>query len=379
MVMDMEKFRDIAPYKGQDFEEKFQRLMSHEQEIAGFLSAVSSTGDPEQLGKVLQSFKSMATRVHSYTDFQKVFTAGFIVPAIVQSSVSHFTTSGAEKLDADKAYLFISNHRDIVLDCTFADYALLLAGKPLCEMAVGDNLMQSEFVGDLLRLNGGIIVKRELPMREKYKETVRLSEYFVSSVTEENTSIWVAQKSGRSKNGIDETHPAIIKMLYISQKGKGISFTDLIKKVNIVPISISYQHNPNDINMGREEVAKAEKGSYTKRKYEDVISMVKGLKGFKGDVHVAFGEPLTGDYSTPEEVAHAIDLQIHRNYKLYDTNYFAYDFLAGIDENRDKYADMDTEKFLSRLGHLSPSVRDFVLSSYANPVRNYLKAIEEEA
>ena len=378
--MDMEKYRDIAPYKGQDFEEKFQSLMTHDKEIAGFLSAVSSApGDPEKLGKVVQSLSAMASHVHSYTDFQKVFTAGFIIPAIVQSSVRNFTTSGAEKLDPNKAYLFISNHRDIVLDCTFADYALLLAGKPLCEMAVGDNLMQSEFIGDLLRLNGGIIVKRDLPMREKYKETVRLSEYFVGSVTEENTSIWVAQKSGRSKNGIDETHPAIIKMLYISQKSKGISFTDLIKKVNIVPISISYQHNPNDINMGREEVAKVEKGSYTKRKYEDVISMVKGLKGFKGDVHVAFGEPLTGDYATPDEVAHAIDLQIHRNYRLYDTNYFAYDFLAGIDENKEKYADLDTEKFLGRLGHLSPSVRDFVLSSYANPVRNYLKAIEEEA
>ena len=378
--MDMEKYRDIAPYKGQDFEEKFQSLMTHDKEIAGFLSAVSSApGDPEKLGKVVQSLSAMASHVHSYTDFQKVFTAGFIIPAIVQSSVRNFTTSGAEKLDPNKAYLFISNHRDIVLDCTFADYALLLAGKPLCEMAVGDNLMQSEFIGDLLRLNGGIIVKRDLPMREKYKETVRLSEYFVGSVTEENTSIWVAQKSGRSKNGIDETHPAIIKMLYISQKSKGISFTDLIKKVNIVPISISYQHNPNDINMGREEVAKVEKGSYTKRKYEDVISMVKGLKGFKGDVHVAFGETLTGDYATPDEVAHAIDLQIHRNYRLYDTNYFAYDFLAGIDENKEKYADLDTEKFLGRLGHLSPSVRDFVLSSYANPVRNYLKAIEEEA
>lgn len=378
--MDMEKYRDIAPYKGQDFEEKFTRLMTHTDEIAGFLSAVSSTpGNKAQLEQVVKGLQSLAVQVHSYTDFQKVFTAGFIIPAIVKSSVRNFTTSGAEKLDPNKAYLFISNHRDIVLDCTFADYALLLAGKPLCEMAVGDNLMQSEFVGDLLRLNGGIIVKRDLPMREKYKETVRLSEYFVGSVTEENTSIWVAQKSGRSKDGIDETHPAIIKMLYISQKSKGISFTDLIKSVNIVPISISYQHNPNDINMGREEVAKAEKGSYTKRKYEDVISMVKGLKGFKGDVHVAFGEPLTGDYETPDEVAKAVDHQIHKNYKLYDTNYFAYDFLAGIDENKDKYADLDTEKFLGRLNHLSPSVRDFVLASYANPVRNYLKAVEEEA
>ena len=378
--MDMEKYRDIAPFKGEDFEKEFHEFLSHGKEISSFLDSMFS--DPRQQGQkelFVSHIKEMAKGVHSYSDFQKTFTAGVIIPAIVKSSVRNFTTSGADELDADKAYLFISTHRDIVLDCTFVDYALMLGGKPLCEMAFGDNLIQNRFVGDLLRLNGGIIVKRDLPLREKYKETVHLSEYFVESVTEDNVSVWVAQKSGRSKDGIDETHPAIIKMLYISQRNKGVAFPDLIEKLNIVPVAISYQYNPNDINMGREEVAKQEKGSYTKKKYEDMISMLKGIKGFKGDCHVAIGKPLSGRYETPEEVARAIDRQIHLNYKLFDTNYFAYDFLAGSDGFKDRYSDLDTQSFLARLAHLSPSVRDFVLASYANPVRAYLREVGEGA
>lgn len=373
--MDKEKFKDIAPYKGADFEEKFNSFLSNSKYIEAFLTQMFGSENSDKKAMFMANFANLAKDVHSYSDFQKTFTAGFVIPTIVKTSVRNYTTSGVENLEEGKSYLFISTHRDIVLDCIFLDYALLLGGKPLCEMAFGDNLISSQFVEDILRLNGGIIVKRDLPMREKYKETLRLSEYFVESITEENVSIWVAQKSGRSKDGIDETHPAIIKMLYLSQKSKGISFSELIRNLRIVPVAISYQYNPNDINMGREEVSRQEKGSYIKKRYEDVISMVKGIKGFKGDCHVAIGRPLEGDFETPEQVAQAIDRQIHLNYRMFDTNYFAYDFLAGSSTFKDKYAGLDTEKFLARLSHLSPSVRDFVLASYANPVRKYLEEV----
>ena len=123
-------------------------------------------------------------------------------------------------------------------------------------MAIGDNLLVNQFTTDMFKLNGGITVKRNLPLREQYSESLRLSRYFVESIKEEKKSIWVAQKSGRSKDGIDKTNPAIIKMLYLSYKSSGISFSDLIKAVNIVPVAISYQYDPNDINKGREEVSK---------------------------------------------------------------------------------------------------------------------------
>ncbi len=371
--MDNEKYRDIAPYKGEDFMAALARLVSSADKLKGFVSNLIGKNDPRR-DLFMDFIASSSSKIRCYDDFQRIITAGVLIPTIVKSTISEFTTSGAENLDPSLSYLFVSTHRDIVLDCALTDYALLLNGKPLCQMAFGDNLITSQFVGDLLRLNGGIIVKRDLPMREKYIESIRLSEYFVDTVVDDNISVWVAQKSGRSKDGIDMTHPAIIKMLYLSQKSKGVGFSELIGKLRIVPLAISYEYNPNDINMSREEVAIIEKGSYNKKKYEDVVSMMKGIKGYKGRTHVAFGTPLPGCYDKPDEVAAEIDRQIHLNYRLWDTNYFAYDHLEGSCRFKDRYEGFDGDAFLARLAHLSDHVRRFVLDSYANPVRKYIEA-----
>ena len=163
-------------------------------------------------------------------------------------------------------------------------------------------------------------------------------------------------------------------MLYLSKKGSGISFEELIKSVNIVPVAISYQYDPNDINKGREETIKAQKdGKYEKKKYEDIISMVRGLRCQKGHVHVSIGKPLDGEYKNAEEVASEIDRQIHMNYKLYNTNYIAYDYLEHTDRFKEKYDGLSPEDFLMRYNHLSDDVKSFVLNSYANPVRMMLK------
>ena len=156
---------------------------------------------------------------------------------------------------------------------------------------------------------------------------------------------------------------------------EGYSFSELMKKCNIVPVAISYQYDPNDINKGREEVTKEHNdGKYEKKKYEDLISMVKGLRCQKGQVHVSIGNPLEGEYNTPEEVAAAIDREIHLNYRLFDTNYLAYDVLEGGDRFKDHYATLDRNEFLSKFAHLSEDVRSFVLNTYANPVRMMLEA-----
>lgn len=369
------KYGDITPFFGEDFEKAFARFLSQTDKIASF--ANSFVPDGEDGKKILINYiNSVKDKVHSYTDFQSLLTMGIFSPAVLRNTSDGFTTSGAENIDPDKAYLYVSTHRDIVLDCTLMDYALFLNKKPMCQMAFGDNLIANPFIGDLLRLNGGIIVKRNLPMREKYLETIRLSEYFVDTIIEDNYSIWVAQKSGRSKDGIDDTHPAIIKMLYLSKKGTGISFNELINRLRIVPTAISYQYNPNDINMSREEVKTIREGHYDKRKYEDTISMMKGIRGYKGKIHISFGKPLEGDFERPEDVAREIDRQIHLNYKLWDTNYFAYDYLESSSRFKDEYKDFDTERFLSLFAHLHDDVRTFVLNSYANPVREALKEKE---
>lgn len=374
--MDRTKYEDIQPYRGERFEKAKANLMARKEFIGAFAYMLS--GDFSSVEPMVNAIESALCDVHSYDDFQHKVTAGYFIPAIVDNSTSGFSVSGGEKLDKNKGYLFISNHRDIILDCTLLDYALKQMDLPLCEMAVGDNLMVNQLVEDLFRMNGGIIIKRNLPMREKYLESIRISEYFVETVSEENKSIWVAQKSGRSKDGKDLTQSAIIKMLYLSKKREGYSFSELMKKCNIVPVAISYQYDPNDINKGREEVTKEHNdGKYEKKKYEDLISMVKGLRCQKGHVHVAIGDPLEGDYNTPEEVAAAIDHQIHLNYHLFDTNYLSYDVLEGGDRFKEYYSSLDKDEFLSRFSHLSDDVRSFVLNTYANPVRMMLQAKNE--
>lgn len=372
-----DKYKDFSPYdEGKDFEDAKKRLLD-KREYLGVLAYLIAGNDLKGVSSLLESFIAGIEKVHNYSEFQEKVTGGFFIPTVVKNSTTGFSFSGAEKIDSNKGYLYISNHRDIILDCMLLDYGLLMNNKPLVEMAVGDNLMANQFVEDLFRINGGIIIRRELPIREKYLESIRVSEYFVNAVKNRHVSIWVAQKSGRSKDGIDNTQPAIIKMLYLSQKNQGVSFSDLIKSVNIVPVSISYQYDPNDINKGREETIKTEAGSYSKKRYEDIISMVRGLRREKGKIHIALGDVLSGDYQNADEVARVIDRQIHLNYRLFDTNYMAYDYLEHSERFKGEYSDKELKEFLSQYHHLAPKVREYVLNAYANPVRMKLK--EEES
>lgn len=370
--MDINSYRDIAPYRGQDVLDAVKRVKAHEKAIAQFIAMLDPPRTNDERLALQESVKhivSLLDHVTTYEEFQRTITAGFFLPKIVEKSVTAFTHSGTEKLANDQAYLYVSNHRDIILDCALIDLALAQADQMLMEMAIGDNLLTNQFVTDLFKLNGGIVVKRTLPLREKYLESLRLSAYFVESISERNQSIWVAQKSGRSKDGIDETNPAIIKMLHLSQKRKGVSFSEVIKLSRIVPVAVSYEYDPLDVNKAAEQLRKQS----DKRPYEDVISMNKGLKGFKGRIHIAFGTPLTeAEYHTPEEVANEINRQIHLNYKLWPTNYFAYDHVNNTTTFAEQYRDFNHETFLRRFAFRREEVRDFALNAYANPVRSFL-------
>ena len=378
VMMDFSKYNNIAPYRGQDFEDAINRVLEHREYLGAFVSMLVGN-DIEAVYTYLNGILDNIGKVRSYPEFQKKITAGIFVPTIIGRTMTGFSDSGYDVIDPEKGYLFLSNHRDIILDCALLDYTLLQSNKPLCEMAFGDNLMMNKFIEDLFRLNGGIIVRRALGMKEKYLSSLELSSYFVGDITEANISVWLAQRPGRAKDGIDTTQPSIIKMLYLSQKGKGITFSELINKMNILPISISYEYDPNDINKGREEVLREHQhGEYEKKKYEDLISMARGLKAQKGRVHLAVGTPISGEFDTPEDVAREVDRQIHMNYKLWDTNKAAYDYLEKSDRFSSDLKDFDTEAFLHRFSHLSPDVRDFVLNSYANPVRSRLKEEWEE-
>src|SRR5690554_5750104 len=283
--MNEAKYKDIAPYKGQDVIDAVNRIKAYPKFLRNMAEVLYAGNIVKTKWKSLhmkETIPPLLDQVKSYEDFQRLITAGVFLPTIERNSMTEFTFSGQENLDADTPYLFISNHRDILLDCALLDYALLKTGHPFCEMAIGDNLLVNQFTTDMFKLNGGVTVKRDLPMRVQYQESLRLSRYFVQLITKAKRSIWVAQRSGRAKDGIDVTNPAIIKMLHLSYKKEGISFKDLIKSVNIMPIAISYQYDPNDINKGREEVSRKLKGTYTKKKYEDVINILRGIRHFKG-------------------------------------------------------------------------------------------------
>ena len=373
--MDLDDFRDIAPYRGQDFLDAIARVKQNPKGITSLLASVSTLETREQqenLERKVQHVLSILDEVTDYDQFQRRLTAGVLMTTIIENSITEFTYSGAETLDSSMAYLYVSNHRDIVLDCALIDIALAGSGQMLCEMAVGDNLLANEFSTDLFKLNGGVTVKRTLPMREKYIESVRLSSYLVELISEANKSVWIAQKSGRAKDGLDITSPAIIKMLHLSQRKKGVSFSEVISKVRIVPVAVSYEYDPVDVIKAREAVHSSAVGEREKRLYEDLISISKGLSGFKGRVHTAFGTPLEGPYANSEEVAAEIDRQIHSLYRLWPTNLFAYDYLNGTDTYSDRYADFDCDGFLNRFKGLKKEVRSYALNAYANPVRSFL-------
>lgn len=375
--MDFNTYRDIAPYRGKDVEDAVERIVANAPFIEQMLCGVQTKADrfdAEKTKAYVNLVISQLRRVHSYDDFQRYVTAGIFLPSILKNSSTGFSVSGIEHIAADESCFYMSNHRDIILDCALIDLALLQGGRGMCEMAIGDNLLYNQFVVDLFKLNGGVTVKRTLPMRDKYLESIRLSQYFVELITQEKHSIWCAQKSGRAKDGIDMTNPAIIKMLYLSQRHRGVSFPEVIRECHLVPVAVSYEYDPNDINKGREEVDIAVKGSHEKKKYEDMISMIRGLTKQKGRIHISFGTPIIDDCDNPQAVANQVDRQIHLMYKLWPTNCFAYDYLEQKNSFRDVYKDFDSKAFLARYAHLQPEVREFVLNSFANPVRSYLRA-----
>jgi len=373
--MDVTKYKDIAPYRGQDVRDAIKRVLENKDAMYKMLASLGPAETAEQQKKLSDSAAYIAgilEKIETYDDFQQRITAGIFLPIIIQKSVNTFSFSGTEHTSKDLAYLFMSNHRDIVLDCALIDLALLKGDRMPCEMAIGDNLLTNQFVTDLFKLNGGVTVRRTLPMREKYLESIRLSSYFVELISEENKSIWVAQKSGRSKDGLDITTPAIIKMLHLSQKSKGRSFSEVINSCRIVPVAVSYEYDPCDLIKAGEEVARIKSGEHTKKRYEDLISISRGMKGYKGNVHIAFGKPIQGEFENSDQVAQEVDRQIHQLYRLWPTNLFAYDYLEGTDTFASSYQDFDSEAFLYRFKGAREDVRLYALNAYANPVRSFL-------
>lgn len=374
-------FADIRPYRDHEVAAVLQRLLRQTE----LLDAIAAL----KLGTLARLFPALCrllvrfilsrqlrgvTNVHGMQMVVKRYMDGMI-----EATTQGFSVSGLERLSPDNAYLFISNHRDITLDSAFTNYALDRDDRDTLRIAIGDNLLTKDWVSDLMRLNKSFIVKRALSRpRELLVAVKNLSAYIKFSLLEERASIWLAQREGRAKDGVDRTEPAIIKMLSMSRDKTKQSFAEHIASLNIVPVAISYELDPCDARKARELHQLATSGSYEKEEQEDVASIAQGVTGNKGRVHVSFGTPLGAGFETAEGVASEIDRQIIGDYRLHPTNIFAYRKLngdkapamSGLDEENSTYSDT---QFDARIAEMPAEHRPFALAIYANAVESKLR------
>lgn len=296
---------------------------------------------------------------------------------MIEKTTSRLTHSGLDKLDRDKSYLFISNHRDIAMDPAFVNYMLYHDDFDTVYIAIGDNLLKKPFVNDLMRLNKSFIVKRSLKGRELLHSSRQLSTYIHHCISSGN-NVWIAQREGRAKDGCDRTDCALLKMLAMARKKEG-GFRQALSALHIVPVAISYEFDPCDRLKADELYRKTELGNYQKDESSDIHSIVTGMIGYKGHVHVSFGEELQLENDDDEAAAKLIDDQVIHNYLLHASNYHALNLLQkeypervpllrdlpanDIDKNESSVAE-----FEKRLQETPPAIRPYLLLMYANPV-----------
>lgn len=384
-MSEKDDFAEIRPYQDNEVEATLERLLSSP-ELLTFLSRYQFPWVYRLMPNIAMKLVSKHLRkklsdVDTVATFQQMLSQ--YVNAAVDKTISHFVCEGLEQLPSDKSYLFLCNHRDIAMDPALVNYALYQQGSDTSRIAIGDNLLNQGYVEDLMRLNKSFIVKRSVQgRREKMHAFQTLSRYIAHSVYN-GTSVWLAQREGRAKDGIDKTDSAIIKMLYMQAKQQKISFEDFIQTLNVVPVCISYELDPCDIYKARELDARASDQEYDKGEDEDLRSIVTGIKGNKGRVTVRFGQLLDQSYANANEVAEEIDRQIHQMYELYPINYAALSRINTVDEGIIRHpevsqaisqiTDNDQSLLDSRLADLNDTQREFLLSMYAAPVISRFK------
>jgi hypothetical protein len=380
MKLQQYSFEDIRPYYDEEVPAAIAGLIADPQ-LKPFFTGLFPIFKFDRFTRQLKTVKSIY-------DFQSVF-AYQALKYIIKNSIKKFTISGIEKLDTEKAYLFITNHRDIVLDSSLMNFSLFENKHNTSQTAIGDNLFVSPIITHLLKLNKSFTVKRNIQPRAFYDYSITLSAYISHVLNKRHESVWIAQREGRAKDGNDKTQHGLLKMLMMSiEKTEKESFFDL----NVIPVAISYEYDPCDFLKAAELYMADHELPYEKTTEKDFKSMMQGIMGFKGNVHIGFGDTLSeNDFSDTTElayndwvkaVAEMIDHQIYSLYQLWKTNYMAYDILHKSKLFADKYSAKDKEEFIKYLNsraemvpeHLDRAeILNILLSMYANPVKNHLE------
>ncbi len=375
-----EEFDSIRPYSDEEAVEALQRISRH-----AALPIISKYLFPREQSNILA--KALRS-VRNIDDFQNNVMLG-AVNSILAKTSEGFTVSGGENLTKlkGKKFLAVSNHRDIVLDPALIQYAMHDFGLPYTQVCVGNNLLSTKLVEDLMRSNRMVIVIRGISARELYLSSIRLSKYIRQTITSGTSSIWIAQREGRTKNGVDTTEQGLMKMFDLSGEK---DFTSNFEELNILPLSISYEYETCDSRKARELVMKAMDGSYTKKKNEDLHSILTGIRQQKGHIHLTIGEPLSQEEIAGastcsgndryQAIRHLLDKRICQGYHLFKTNYIAYDMLNGTEQYRgEKYLPEDAVLFNDYVNHKlgkierrldRDALRKVFLEIYGKPVES---------
>ena len=374
-----ESFDDIRPYYDSEIPAAMQRIAS-----SHFFSLLCSFVYP---GRNPADVRQMMLSFRTIRDFQfEVMRC--VNEQVIARSTTAFTYTGVEHLDPECKYLFVSNHRDIMLDACLLQYILYKNGHETSEITFGANLMSSSLVVDIGKSNKMFRVERGGTMRDFYLSSRHLSDYIRYVLTEKGQSLWIAQRNGRTKDGRDQTDQGIVKMLCMSYAFDKIkALTDL----HIVPVSVSYEWESCDI-LKALELYQSRSQPYVKKPGEDLNSILTGIMQPKGHVHFTFCPQITGadlqqfdDYTTGDyhrAVASLIDRRINAGYRLYPNNYIAHDLRYGQQHYRNRYSDADLQAFTRRLSKLlefdiaeADVLRDIFLGIYSNPVDTKRKAL----
>jgi hypothetical protein len=370
-----QNFEDIRPYYDHEVHEVLQRMIKDPvlHKLVKHLWPAMS----------MEEVEKKASKVHTSMGFQLEFMHPAI-RTIVSRSSAGLSCSGFENLDKNESYLFVANHRDILLDSAILQVLLVENGFQTSEITFGDNLMEPGFITDFGRINRMFTVKREGTSRELYDISKRLSAYIRHTISEKKVSVWIAQRNGRSKDGNDLTQTGLLKMLNISGEG---DFRKNFAELRIVPVSISYEYEPCDAYKAQELSLSALHTKYVKAPGEDMNSILTGILQPKGRIHLTMGTPIVeelgGIMETDNEnerikqLVQLIDRQIYIGYKLWPVNYIAADLLSGSDQYSSMYSKQQKDEFLEYINAIIPKLKgeqeclySYFLKIYGNPVKN---------
>ena len=378
------EFDEIRPYNDEELPQIFEELIAD----PAFQKAETDAIPNVPFELLAQKIRACKSKL----DFQETFCYG-ILWKIAADHTDGLTLDHTALPDKSKAYTYVSNHRDIILDSGFLSILLIDQGMDTVEIAIGDNLLVYPWIKKLVRVNKSFIVQRALTMRQMLESSARMSRYMHYTINEKKQSIWIAQREGRAKDSNDRTQDSVLKMLAMGGEGDLI---DRLMEMNIAPLAISYEYDPCDFLKAQEFQLKRDIEGYKKTTQDDLISMQTGLFGYKGKVHFQTAHCINDkleqlDRSLPKQelfsgISACIDRRIHGNYRIYSGNYVAYDWLNNTSEFADHYTSEEKQRFVTyieqQLGKIKiPNkdedfLRGKLLLMYANPLVNYLAACQ---